>query len=225
MASSGDGPFVPDGFAQLVERSRSGDNEAAGELLAGYRDYLLLIANGEFDRSIQAHLGPSDIVQQSMLAARQKLAQFRGETEPEFRGWLRQILRNDIRDANRKYRDGRLRAGTSEADSGRPVASDPIDHANTPGTDAMVREQAELLNQAMQRLPPRYQEVIRQRNWNEHSFEEIGERMGCSPEAARKLWYRAIVRLQGVLGRQDSSLAASPGAAPQTDPKTPDSNG
>jgi RNA polymerase sigma-70 factor, ECF subfamily len=49
------------------------------------------------------------------------------------------------------------------------------------------------------RLPPDDQAVVLLRHFDCLSFEEIGRRLDRSPDAARKLWGRAIVRLQHLM--------------------------
>jgi RNA polymerase sigma-70 factor, ECF subfamily len=41
-----------------------------------------------------------------------------------------------------------------------------------------------------------YRQVIRLRSWDRLSFVEIGEQLGCTADAARKLWLRAIERFE-----------------------------
>ncbi len=73
------------------------------------------------------------------------------------------------------------------------------DEAKTPGTRAVAAEEAAMLMEAMKQLPQEYRDVIQFRNWDQLSFEDIGNRMGRSPEAVRKLWGRAIKRLQAII--------------------------
>jgi RNA polymerase sigma-70 factor (ECF subfamily) len=57
-------------------------------------------------------------------------------------------------------------------------------------------EEAAHLEQALARLPDDYQQVLRCRYQEDLTFEQIGERMGRTANAARKLWVRAIQDLQ-----------------------------
>src|SRR5688572_9086596 len=66
-----------------------------------YRSYLYLLARSHIGRRNQSRLDPSDIVQQTLLHAHQKQSQFRGASEAELLGWLRQILANNLADAVR----------------------------------------------------------------------------------------------------------------------------
>jgi RNA polymerase sigma-70 factor, ECF subfamily len=60
----------------------------------------------------------------------------------------------------------------------------------------MAHEQAEALRRALARLPDDYRRVITLRYDDGQSFEEIGRLMERSPDAARKLWARAMERLR-----------------------------
>lgn len=197
------------GFRQRLEQARDGDASVMGQLLQHYRDYLLLIANREVDPAVQNKVAPSDIVQESLLTAHQEFEQFAGKSEGELRAWLRQILINDVYQAGRKFR-AQKRAVSRE----RPIVFTSsldrgiADVANTPRTDALANEEAQTLQQAMKQLGQEHQEVIRLRNWQELSFAEIGEHMDRSPDAARKLWSRAIMKLQSLLGQSDHEADA-----------------
>jgi RNA polymerase sigma-70 factor (ECF subfamily) len=82
-------------------------------------------------------------------------------------------------------------AGASDA-----FPHNPADAAPGPRTAVLSNERAALLRAALDRLSPDYREVVVLRNWQRLSFAQIAERMGRSPEAVRKLWARAIERLQ-----------------------------
>ena len=50
----------------------------------------------------------------------------------------------------------------------------------------------------------------RVRNWEQMAFAEIGKQMNRSPEAARKLWSRAVVRLQQELSADGGQVRPEP---------------
>src|SRR5712692_2106916 len=77
--------------------------EAQGLALERFRHYLLLLARLHLGDRLQAKFDPSDVVQQTLLEAHRKQAQFRGKSEPEMAAWLRQMLACTIADALRAF--------------------------------------------------------------------------------------------------------------------------
>jgi RNA polymerase sigma factor (sigma-70 family) len=66
----------------------------------------------------------------------------------------------------------------------------------SPSSEAITHEQAERLQRVLERLPADYGRVIRLPNQERRPFGEIGQLRGRSAEAARRLWSRAIEKLQ-----------------------------
>src|SRR5207244_676244 len=74
---------------------------------------------------------------------------------------------------------GRLRSGLKAPDS-------------APEADVVRTEQSRMLGIALQRLPDSYRQVVDMHARERKSFDDIGRQLGCSPEAARKSWTRAV---------------------------------
>ena len=197
-------PQSSDPFERLIDEARQGNPEAIGRLIEDARGFLMAVANRELESDISPKVGASDLVQNTMMSLGRCIGDFRGHRRDELLAWLRGILVNDVKTARRRFltaqRDVRRENPISSDDSRHPVR-DVAAAEMTPGTDAMAREEAELLAAAMRRLATLDREVIELRNWQRLSFTEIGERTGRTGEAARKLWSRAIMRLQSEMDR------------------------
>jgi RNA polymerase sigma-70 factor (ECF subfamily) len=184
---------------QWIESARAGSSEDLGRIAETYRAYLLLIANQELDTRLQGKVGASDVVQETLLQVQQKFGQFRGGNETELLAWLRQILRNEIIDARRRYLDADKRRIDRElalATEDRSGDAQLPAHDLSPRAELIGREEGEALARALERLPEEYRQVIRLRSFDRLSFAEVGEQMNRSEAAAGKLWARAIERLQ-----------------------------
>src|SRR5262249_35843416 len=140
---------------------------ALGRLLERYGNYLTLLARLQVGRRLRGKLDPSDLVQETFLKAHRDFARFRGDTEPEFVAWLRQILAAGLAGQVRRYlgtqgRDPRLERqleGELEQSS-RALDGGLMAPGSTPSQQAARREQAVLLADALERLPAHYREVI-----------------------------------------------------------------
>src|SRR5262245_37340573 len=90
--------------SRLIEQACRGEPGTLDRLLDSYRNYLRLLARTGIDRSLRGKADPSDLVQDALLKASQRFDQFRGTTESELAGWLRQVLARCLADMIRRYR-------------------------------------------------------------------------------------------------------------------------
>jgi RNA polymerase sigma-70 factor (ECF subfamily) len=191
----------------LIAQVRGGDEGALGRLFERYSPYLSLLARLQIGRRLQGKADPADMVQETFLEAARHFDRFRGNTEPELTGWLRQILAGCLAHLVRRYygtqaRDVRLERMLEDdlAQSSRVIDCGLVASQSTPSQQASRREQAVLLADALDRLPPDYREVIILRHLEGLTFPEVAERMGRSVDSVEKLWVRALPRLRRTLG-------------------------
>lgn len=202
---------VKGAITPLLEQARQGSAVALGGLLQALRGYLLLHAEQELPLALRAKMGPSDIVQETAIDAHRDFLQFRGTTPEELYAWLRSILHNNVRDAVRRFEISQKRSTKREESievvvdrNGVSVfraADSPPEHS------AMRREDAARVLLVLERVPADYRTVLRLRYWDGLTFPEIAERIGRTDEAARKLWYRALARLNAELHETASGMA------------------
>jgi RNA polymerase sigma-70 factor (ECF subfamily) len=188
------------GVAQWLPAARAGSREALGKVLEAARHYLLSIARQEIDPDLRAKNSPSDVVQETFVEVQRAFGQFQGETEAELLAWLRQLLLHRVGKLRRRYRDTQKRRLAREVTLGGDDSSDGpagglAAKVPSPSGQAMEHEQDQALRAALGRLPDDYRRVITLRYEEQLPFEEIGRQLQRSPDAARKLWARAVERL------------------------------
>jgi RNA polymerase sigma-70 factor (ECF subfamily) len=187
--------------------ARAGDHGALGRVLQVCRAYLLTYANAKLDFDLAGKVGPSDLVQQSLLEAQQAFGRFDGSSEEELLRWLRRILKNNLLDIVRRYRHAAARSVDQEVSLNRkPVhamALQQIDDHGSPLDGLLALEKSFALERGLTRLPAEARRVIELRHRHKQSFAEIGAELGKSPAAARKVWFRALKSLREELKRHE----------------------
>jgi RNA polymerase sigma-70 factor (ECF subfamily) len=191
----------PGDAAYDLSAARAGSREALGQVLEACRAYLLRIANEGLSDDLQAKGGASDLVQETFLEAHRDFARFEGNTEAELLAWLRCLLLNNVANFARCYRTtGKRQVGREvrlwSGDSSRAGEVGIVAGTSSPSMEAMAHEKAEAVARALERLPEDYRRVITLRNQERREFDDIGRLMDRSTDAARRLWSRAIERLQ-----------------------------
>ena len=178
-----------------LERARQGDREALGNLLLSFRPYVRKIA-GDLREGQRANtVDDSDLIQDAFLEVQRSFAGFRGTTVAEFVAWLRTIV---LRSTNRTLR-GRV---TSEPgphagiESLEKSAEALEDSGSSPSDQAIRREQAARITEALAHLPKDMQQVLHARHVEGLSHGAIAELMGRSEGAVRVLYVRSLSRLR-----------------------------
>jgi RNA polymerase sigma-70 factor (ECF subfamily) len=190
----------------LLDQARAGDVQALGQLLESYRAYLTLLAQLQIGRRLQGKVDAADVVQDAFLGAHRDFGQFRGTTEKEFLGWLRQILAYVLANLVRYYqgaqrRDVRLeRQLAIELDqSSHALDRGLVADQSSPSQQAARREQAVLLAEALARLPEAWRDLLVLRHLEGLTFPEVAQRLGRTVDSVKKQWPRALASLRRVM--------------------------
>jgi RNA polymerase sigma-70 factor (ECF subfamily) len=194
---------------QLIRAARGGCRESMEKLIAASRGFLWSLALREVPSDLRPKVSASDLVQESLLEAHRDFAGFGGSHPQEFYAWLKRILLNNLANSQRRYRKQKrqlkreLPLATFTDDSG---LMNELPHPTpSPSSLAMSSERAKRVEEALAKLSSDYQEVIRLRHQDHLSFGEIAARLERSEVAVRKIWSRAIERLQQELDAGNDS--------------------
>ncbi len=184
-----------------MQRTKSDDIRS----IEYYRDYLLLLVRLQMGNRLRAKLDASDVVQQAILLAHERRAQFRGETEGEWRAWLRAILANALAAVARRFdtrgrdpaRERSLEAELERSSSRMEVvlAADQT----SPSERAVRGEELLGLAQAIARLPEDQRRVVELHYLMGLTVAEVADQIGRTRPAAVGLLFRGLKRLRELL--------------------------
>ncbi len=168
-----------------------------------FRPYLKLLARLHLDPRVRGQVDPSDIVQQTFLAAHAKQAQFRGATDAERAAWLRAILANHLALALRKFGPkggGRVRSLQDDLDrsSARLEAFLAADHSS-PSERVIRSEQSVALAAALAKLPEDQRTALELRQLEGLPVPEVARRLGRTVPAVAGLLHRGTKALRGLM--------------------------
>lgn len=167
-------------------------------IIAQYEPYLRMLARTQMRRAYQSKVGASDMVQQAMLQAVQGIDGFRGNSEAEFRGWLRQILAHHLchldRDMHRGKRDVRREQSMEQklAQSSMRLEGMLAGDQATPSQHAMVGEHVIQLAEAVESLPPDQANAIRLHYLEGMKLSEVAEALEKTTGSVAGLLHRGM---------------------------------
>jgi len=205
----GGAPRVGVRLESLIAEARGGSTAALGELLARCQRYLLLVANQTLESDLRPKGSASDLVQDTFLEAHQDFSHFHGTTEQELLAWLTKIFDHRLSNHVRHFRRTLKRSVDRELslEAGWRLDTESLTEAiAAPHQAVIARDEAVQLRAAISRLPETMRQVLFLRTWERRSFAEVASQLGSTPEAVRKVWSRAVRRLQRELMEDDSEL-------------------
>jgi len=191
-------------MGQWIAEARRGSRAALDQLFEACLPYLSIAAHQDLGTSLRSRIDAADVVQETLIEACRDFRYFRGKTEKSLFAWLRQILHNNLTNERRRHISAAMRSIRCEVPLNKAVLNRLQDIAQSewasPREQAQTQERNEALERALRKLPEHYRQVLLLHTWEELTFAQIGERLNCSAEAARKLWGRAAKEFALVFG-------------------------
>ena len=197
----------------LLERVAGEDPNALARLWEEHREPLRRMIGQRLDRAVSRRVDASDVVQEVMLKASGRLAEYLQNPRLPFHLWLRQIAQDHVIDAHRKHRVAGVRsvdreqalAAASFADrSSIDLAGQLRDPALTPAASALRRELERRFQDAIDQLEADDREIILLRHFEHLTNGEAARALSLSEPAAGMRHLRALRRLRGILGETPS---------------------
>ena len=183
------GSGLPDGA--VVERARHGDPAAQEALVRAYTAGIFnLHAKLLGDRH-----AAQDLTQETFIKVFRGIQGF--EAGRSFKAWAFAIAWNTARDHLRRSRRRTFRSLPAASDD--PEAGEiDIEDRRSPGIlDTLVeRERASVVRDALSRLEPERRALLVLREFEDLSYEELGDLFGCGTGTARSRVHRARLALR-----------------------------
>ncbi len=192
--------------ATLLDAARAGDADALRVLLEQYGEKVWVEIDREISAPWRSLFDADDVMQVSYMEAFLQAAGLAARDGAAFAAWLRQIARNNLRDAIRELQcqkrpnpARRVRAGAGE--DSHVALIELIGYASTtPSRAAARQEAASAVEAALARMPPDYATVIRLYDLEGRNAAEVASQMDRSSGAVYMLRARAHEALRSLLG-------------------------
>ncbi len=190
----------------LDARLRRGDIDALAVLVEREHDRLLRTVRLRLDQRLARRIDPEDVVQETFLAARTRIAHYASDGFTQPYTWLRTVLLQTLVDLHRHHLGAQMRDAGREA-GGVPLANSASQalarelsgSVTSPSGAAIRREATGRLTEALTQLSEADREIISLRHFEDLSNEEVAEALAIQPKAASIRYVRALRRLSALL--------------------------
>jgi RNA polymerase sigma-70 factor (ECF subfamily) len=198
----------PDSTRRLLDDAKSGDGAAVDRLLGEFREPLRKVIGLRLDPVLGRRVDASDIVQDVLIEANQRLTEYLKNPVMPFHLWLRHLAQDRIIDTHRRHRQAQRRSIDKEQPIQAPAWADQssvqlvaqlIDTEQTPASAAIQQELQRRLGDALTQLPEDDREVILMRHHEQLSNQEVAAALGLTEAAASMRYLRALRKLRAVL--------------------------
>lgn len=153
--------------AEIIEACRSGDREGFRALYDLYKDRVYSIALYFFHGE---HAVAGDVTQQVFLKLMTGIGQFRGDAA--FSTWLYRLVVNACLDVTRRRQADAAVAAHAPQSPAPATSSQEEDYARA--------QLATSVRDAVSTLPPKFRIAVLLRYFDDLSYEQMAEALGCS---------------------------------------------
>lgn len=182
----------------------AGSQESWNTLVSQQRDRLRRLVAFRMDDRLQGRIDPSDVIQEAMIEAWQRLPEFSKEQKVPLFVWLRTLTLQRLGMLRRTHLERSKRTVNKEVaiqqdDCSSAMAIALIDSAISPSS---VVQRQEILSHIQERLvgmDPVDREVLALRHFEQLGNTEVASVLGISTSAASLRYSRALRRLRDII--------------------------
>ena len=191
--------------SELIRQAAGGDRSSLAQLLLLHYDGLRRFISGKISPELQGLLRADDVLQQTFVQVARGIGGFELREQGTFRGWLRTIATNLLKDAEKRRRRERrardIMPAAGQSSSLAALVDRIATDSSTPSVRAQRKENLRCLRAALASLPVDQREVLERYYLRDQSLEQIAEALARSKDAVRGICYRARKNLRAIMGR------------------------
>ena len=204
---------------ELLADVGQGKPEAVNRLLERHRTALRKLVQLRLDRKIARRVDASDVVQDVLLEANQRLKEYLADPRMPFHLWLRHLAKDRMIDMHRRHRGAQRRSLDRERSLTSPQFGDQssFDLATqleaselTPAAASIRHELEQRFLIALDQLDEDDRDILLMRHFEHLGNSEAAEALGLSAAAAGMRHLRALRKLRVVLGERPSLTGEEP---------------
>lgn len=200
---------------QLLQDVESGEPDAVNRLMDRHREAVRRMVQMRLDHAVARRVDASDVVQDVLLEASQRMKDYLQNPGMPFHLWLRQLAKDRVIDMHRRHRAAQRRSVDREQNlstmntddrSAADLAALLKDAELTPAAATLRKEMEQRFLAALGQLEDNDREMIIMRHFEHLGNSEVAQALGLSAPAAGMRYLRAIRRLRDLLGTDDESV-------------------
>lgn len=208
---------------QLLANAQSGSPGAVDALLDRHRESLRRMVRTRMDQALNRRIDASDVVQDVLLEASQRLKDYLGDPRMPFALWLRHIAQDRIIDLHRRHRlaarrsldrEQPLSPAAYQDKSSFDLAAQLRDRDVTPAAATLKKELEGQFLVALEKMTEDDRDLLLMRHFEGLSNSDVAEVLGLTPSAAGMRHLRALRRLRQIIGEPESASGIPPFSAP-----------
>jgi RNA polymerase sigma-70 factor (ECF subfamily) len=192
---------------ELLRRCSQGDDQATQKLFERHRGQLARMVSVRMDPRVRGRIDPSDVIQEALAAAVDRLPKYMTERPIPFYPWLRQIAweklvqqhNRHLRAAKRSVRREKQEPLQISDASAIALADCLLGPTSSPSARAIRDELRERIRRALAALAEPDRELLLLRYLEQMPSKEIASLMNCTEAAVNMRQMRALERIRRIL--------------------------